>query len=161
MEDNKCLAPLPVVGETYNFFDDGKIRDTRLYKATIKEILTVEDAKNTYFDNGKEYDEISLYDIWIEQVNDHKNTDNFQVLPYEFGEPWLYDKKTDYFIIAEIQDYWDDTNIFVRDVRGDWFSFGIKYPIGGGVLDVTGDKYREYLNAIENISKQNNEDSLS
>ena len=98
---------LPIVGKTYNYFDDGKIRHSRLLKATITSIVPF-----------SEIDPKILKD-WYEEVEDC---------------PWLYADNTDYFIFAEL-DLAPENNqeiIFVKTVDDTWFSLGLY----AGILDV-------------------------
>ena len=41
-----CVLGLPEIGKTYNCFDDGKIRESRMYQVTIDEIIPFEKADN-------------------------------------------------------------------------------------------------------------------
>jgi hypothetical protein len=99
---------LPVVGNTYNNFDDGKIRESRRYPVIITEIVPASqiDADTIAFWN----DEVSECD-------------------------WLYATETDYFIkglldVGEIA----ESVTYVRTIDGRWFSLGW----WGGILDIDG-----------------------
>ena len=91
----------PVLGQTYNYFDDGKIRPSRRMRVTITEIIPF-----------SEIDEETLND-WKEEV---KQCD------------WLYAKETDYFVKADLKVSDDKVEkiIFVRTINNNdgWFSLG-------------------------------------
>lgn len=82
------------IGKTYNVFDDGKIKESRLYKVTIQEIIS--------FSN---IDKDTLQQ-WEGEVED--------------GE-WLYAAQTDFFIKTWNG---KDVETFVRTIDGGWFSMG-------------------------------------
>lgn len=90
---------LPIVGKTYNYFDDGKIKHSRCLKATI-----------TSFIPFSEIDSKTLSD-WREEIADC---------------PWLYADNTDYFIFAELNLTPENNQeiVFVKTVDNTWFSMG-------------------------------------
>jgi hypothetical protein len=144
--------PIPTIGEKYHFFDDGKISMSRHSIATVTDIITPEQAKDVVIKkiewNGTEeyIDEITLYDIWISEIDDHRQHEHFKVLnapSTEVGKPWLYAEETDYFIKCVIPEY--DTNDiwFVRTVNGGWFSMNTVTTWMSGELDVTGEIYEK------------------
>lgn len=147
---NKNLDPVPIIGHQYKFFDDGKICHSRMYDATVNQILTKKEVKkHTLYFPEELYKSVindNLYDLWKEEINSHINTENFQVLPTKIGEPWLYAEDTDYFVFCEIPEYSDYPVIFVRDIQGKWFSLGYPSSFDGGVLDVTGNLYKSICN---------------
>ena len=121
------MEPIPNIGDIHNFFDDGKIRESRHYTAKIIEIITPEDAKQIKIDRHQlNQHDASLYEIWRHEVNDHRTSKNFIVLgkgvSSEPGSPWCYAENTDFFIKCSIPDYEDDDVWFVRHVDGGWFS---------------------------------------
>jgi hypothetical protein len=162
--------PVPEVGKIYKFYDDGKIRISRQYDATVLRILNKEEAKNSMFplycnentdweettiiqDNESIAGTISLYDKWQEAIKNHTQDEgnctmviqdkdgNFREL--EVGEPWLFAKDTDYFIECSIFGY-DESNIwFARTINGNWFSMNIQNGWQGGQLDVDNHLTRE------------------
>jgi hypothetical protein len=82
-----CVLGLPEIGKTYNCFDDGKIRESRMYQVTINEIVPFEKADN------------ELLELWEEE-----------------GLPsyWLFEK-TDYFIKFTSNEFKDEPNgVFAR-----------------------------------------------
>jgi hypothetical protein len=107
------------VGKTYNYFDDGKITESRLASVIITEIIPF-----------NEIDDETL-ELWEDEVG---NID------------WIYAKKTDYFIKGKLTIINDETEdvVFVRTIEDkgyDWFSLGW----WGGILDYDG-KYTKILN---------------
>ena len=101
----------PVLGQTYNYFDDGKIKPSRRMEVVITEIIPF-----------NEIDEETLND-WKQEVEDCD---------------WLYAKETDFFVKADLKVSDDKTEkiIFVRTINNNdgWFSLGW----WGGRLDIDG-----------------------
>jgi hypothetical protein len=89
-----CVLGLPEIGKTYNCFDDGKIRESRRYEVTVKEIIPF-----------KEIDK-DILEQWCEEVKRYY---------------WLYADKTDYFIKTWNG---DDVETFIRTKNNEWFSMG-------------------------------------
>ena len=132
--DNKKLKPIPEVGKSYHFWDDGKTSVSRHYICKVERIVPFEEAKNIIlstprgendiYENGKfenVFINMSLEDIWKEEV---RQCD------------WLYEKETDYFIEASCPVY-DDNNLwFARTKYGGWFSMNIQSWWQSGALDV-------------------------
>lgn len=132
------MKPLPKIGKTYKFYDDGKLSYSRQYNAKVLRIITREEAKNTlivtmdhevYTREARE-----LYDAWKEILEDYKKSD---------GTPWLYSPETDYFIECSIPEYDKDTIWFTRTIQGGWFSMDLTSFWQGGVLDVDGSLTKE------------------
>ena len=106
---------LPIIGQIYNYFDDGKIRESRKIPVIITEIIPF-----------NEIDEETLI-WWKEEIEEID---------------WVYAKETNYFIKGELLD--DDLKnsnqhkvIFVRTLSHldyDWFSMGW----WAGILDIDG-----------------------
>jgi len=129
--------PVPKVGKEYHFFDDGKIRRSRHYIATIKRIITKEEAKSIifklteYFNDDDYYDyKSSLYDIWQSEIERYD---------------WIIAKDTDYIVEASIPEYDDNLIYFVRTKDGGWFSMNIQSDWQGGRLDIDGKLYESLL----------------
>lgn len=89
------MKPIPEIGKTYNCFDDGKIRHSRLYTVDVKEVISFDKIDNETLNEWKEQ---------VEQCY------------------WLFAKETDYFIKTENGE--DGNAIFVRTLDGGWFSIG-------------------------------------
>ena len=108
MEDKLSL---PVLGETYHYFDDGKIRLSRRNDVIITEIIPF-----------GEIDEVTL-ELWKEEIEECH---------------WLYAKETDFFIMGDlkISDNEIEKIVFVRTInnKDGWFSLGW----WGGRLDIDG-----------------------
>ncbi len=86
---------IPKKNTTYNCFDDGKIRKSRLYTVDVVEVIP--------FD---EIDKETL-DIWKIEVKECY---------------WLFNEKTDYFVKTENGE--DGDAVFVRTKDNEWFSMG-------------------------------------
>lgn len=129
--------PVPEVGKDYHFFDDGKISHSRHYIATIKRLITKEEAKSIifelteYFNDDDYYDyKSSLYDIWQGEIEEYD---------------WIIAKDTDYIVEASIPEYDDNLIYFVRTKDGGWFSMNIQSDWQGGRLDIDGKLYESLL----------------
>lgn len=123
---------LPKKGKIYNFFDDGKIRRSRLYKAYVKKIIPFNKAniylKIAFITNAIDYD-------------------------------WIYTGDTPYFIGCYIPNYDKHLIWFAKTKWGGWFSMDIQSSWQGGSLDVEGDltkwlleNEREYLQSNNRLS---------
>jgi len=89
------ISKLPIIGETYNTFDDGKIKESRLYKVEIEDIIPFKDINK------------ETLDIWVTEV---KNC------------YWLYNKETDYFIKGILSN--KEQVIYCRTKDNGWFDLG-------------------------------------
>ena len=139
------MEQVPVIGEQYHFFDDGKIRESRHYMATVLDIITPEQTKDIYINRQWEDTPVSLYTIWREEIDRHRQGNTFKVLTsgsMEFGAPWLYTEETDYFIKCSIPDYDENDVWFVRTVDDGWFSLDTVNTWMGGRLDVSGERFK-------------------
>lgn len=133
------MKPIPEVGKTYKFYDDGKIRESRQYNATVLRVITPEEAKHIQKGNT------NLYDIWKNAIKTHTCgkgakhihfNDDGSITMIKEGEPWLYAEDTDYFVECSVPNY-DKHNLwFVRTIWGEWFSMNVEDCWMGGLLDV-------------------------
>lgn len=109
--------PIPKVNQTCMFFDDGKISYSRMYQATVKQVMVYDDApdkvKKAFERESKTHD-------------------------------WIWNKTTDYIIACDIRDYDKNLIWFARTVDGGWFSMDVDKSWQGGRLDVDG-KLEDYL----------------
>ena len=140
----KDLKPLPVIGNHYHFWDDGKTNPGRHYICRCERIITSEEAKSimieipNYYDNDV-MDTISLYEHW------HNN----EMPEYD----WLYAEDTDYFIECSCPKY-DEHNLwFVRTKDGGWFSMNIQSYWQSGRLDVDDSIFNDVINYIKEHPK--------
>ena len=131
------LKPVPKIGESYHFFDDGKITPMRHAIATITEIITLEEAKEIIISTPRDYDvktgqnvfiNMSLHDIWVEEK---RHID------------WIYAEDTDYIVKADIPEYDKDPIYFARTKNGGWFSMDVTSWWQSGRLDIDGKLYEE------------------
>ena len=97
------------IGKTYDYFDDGKIRESRRMSVKITEIIPFDEIDSAT---------LSKWEEETEYCN------------------WLYAKNTDYFIMGElkISDSKIEKIVFVRTLNDGWFSLGW----WAGRLDVDG-----------------------
>ena len=109
--------PIPKVNQTCMFFDDGKISYSRMYQATVKQVMVYDDApdkvKKAFERESKAHD-------------------------------WVWNKTTDYIIACDIKDYDKNLIWFARTVDGGWFSMDVDKSWQGGRLDVDGE-IEDYL----------------
>ena len=91
------LQPVPEVGKEYHIFDDGKIKPSRHYMATILTVIPFNELIDSELLQGWECDKLDCY--------------------------WLYAETTDYFIKASAT-CTDMPLYFVRATDGGWFSLG-------------------------------------
>lgn len=96
-----------IIGQTYNCFHDGKIKESRKNVVSITDIIKFSDIDS------------EILNLWIDEVEECS---------------WLYAYKTDYFIKGTMKLYREqyETVYFVRTIDNDWFSIG-DY---GGRLDI-------------------------
>ena len=100
---------LPKIGKTYNCFDDGKIRESRMYQVTIIDIIPFDEADE------------KILKIWEEG-----GVDSY----------WLFDK-TDYFIkFISTESKKEPNGVFARTKSGGWFGLGNWW--NRGRLDIDG-----------------------
>lgn len=145
---------LPVIGKSYEFYDDGKISPGRRFTATVLEIISQEEAKSVMFQiyvyeesdmipttiisKGEEpIGETSLYVVWNENKERHD---------------WVFATETHYFIKCSIPDYDKYPIWFARTKKGNWFSLDIQSCWQGGLLDVDNHLTKE----LEEYMKENN-----
>jgi hypothetical protein len=138
------MEPVPKIGDKHHFFDDGKMRESRHYIAEVLSVITPEEAKQTniarteYYQNEPYTFTQSLYERWVEEVNDHRQGERPWVLVdsehFKPHAPWLYEETTDYFIECSIPQYDADSVWFVRTIRGGWFSIDTTHSWMGGQL---------------------------
>jgi hypothetical protein len=100
---------IPIIGKTYHYFDDGKIKLSRRGEVVITEVIPFKDI-----------DQDTL-NYWKEEVEECD---------------WLYAPNTDFFVKSELtlSDGSIRTVIFVRTIDNDWFSLGLR----AGRLDIDG-----------------------
>lgn len=155
MNTTNKLKPVPKIGSSYHFFDDGKIRESRHYIATVLDVITPEQTKNIMFSRADDEVsfEISLYEIWRNEINEHRQSTNFKVIAagvsMEVGSPWLYAEETDYFIKCSIPEYDENDVWFVRTVNGGWFSLDTNSWWMSGELDVDGQLFNNMMKDYE------------
>ena len=108
---------IPKVNQTCMFFDDGKISYSRMYQATVKQVMVYDDApdkvKKAFERESKTHD-------------------------------WIWNKTTDYIVACDIKDYDKNLIWFARTVDGGWFSMDVDKSWQGGRLDIDGE-LEDYL----------------
>jgi hypothetical protein len=120
------------------------MRESRYYIAEVLSVITPEEAKQTniarteYYQNEPYTFTQSLYDRWVEEVNDHRQGERPCILVdsehFKPHAPWLYEETTDYFIECSIPQYDVDSVWFVRTINGGWFSIDTTHSWMGGKL---------------------------
>ena len=110
--------PIPKVNQTCMFFDDGKISYSRMYQATVKQVMVYDDAPD------------KVKKAFERESKDHD---------------WIWNNTTDYIVACEIKDYDNRSLIwFARTVDGGWFSMDVDRTWQGGRLDIDGE-LEDYL----------------
>ena len=109
--------PIPKVNQTCMFFDDGKISYSRMYQATVKQVMKFNDAPDK-----------------VKKAFEHESKTH----------DWIWDKTTDYIIACDIKDYDNNLILFARTVDGGWFSMDVDKSWQGGRLDIDGE-LEDYL----------------
>jgi hypothetical protein len=112
--------PVPEVGKEYHIFDDGKIKLSRHYIATVIEIIPALQSAGLYPE---------LYDAWQTNLKEAY---------------WLFAEETDYFVKAE-SDYDKNPLYFVRTVDGGWFSIDYPNCWMGARLDIDGSLHSKLM----------------
>ena len=103
------MEELPIIGQEYDCYDDGKMWESRKYKVVIKEILPIKDAN------------CDLKNQWIYAKK---------------CRDWLFATKTDYLIVADDYEREEVTKqIFARTIDGGWFGVGAYFNSGRLVLN--------------------------
>jgi hypothetical protein len=100
---------IPIVGKTYHYFDDGKIKLSRRGEVVVTEVIAFKDIdQNT----------LNYWQAEVEECD------------------WLYAQNTDFFVKAESTLFNSPFHdiIFVRTKDDNWFSFGFL----AGRLDIDG-----------------------
>ena len=129
---------IPIVGNYYHFWDDGKTSSSRHYIAKCEEIITCKQAKGILISvpvwneetNQNDFERVTLYERWQEQVK---------------GHDWIYATETDYFIKISVPEYDENYLYAVRTKWGGWFTIDIQSWWQGGDLDVSGKKFEQVL----------------
>jgi hypothetical protein len=122
------MKDLPKIGKNYPFFDDGKIRTSRLHKATITRIFKFSEIpEDLVCGRLLEYGLYTLADY----IKKEQSVCN-----------WLFAPETDYVIEASIPVYDDHLIYFIRTKDKGWFSIDFLGSWQGGRLDVSWDKYK-------------------
>lgn len=112
---------LPEIGKIYKFYDDGKITYSRQYRCKIINVIP--------------YDNVS-----------DKIKEQYKTLVNHYN--WIFFSHTDYFIIGKVEDGIIEDQVFMRTLKGNWFSNAISLNTKdfdiidrgdvGGLLDVDG-----------------------
>lgn len=151
MNEHKEQKKIPIVGNTYNFWDDGKHSESRHYMAKVTKVIPFDEADNIVFElveyedwdckdfefNTKIPYTKSLKEIWnsAKELCRNKPGSNFMVCTSDPDGYWLYAKETDYFVEAIVEGYDENPLWFARTISGGWFSMDIQSGWQSGILD--------------------------
>jgi hypothetical protein len=124
---------IPVVGKTYHYFDDGKIKVSRRGEVRITEVIPFQKIDKDTLDK------------WQEEVE---------------ACDWLYAPNTDFFVKGQstLYDGSIRSMIFVRTIYNDWFSLcwiGGRLDIDGSLNDTLKEKDKEFQQGLVNSLKNN------
>ena len=149
------MQAVPKVGNKHSFFDDGKRSESRHYIAEVLRVINCKEAKeisfnlSIYDDDNETKIHKTLYEIWREEIDRHRQGENFTVLARGAkttpGAPWLYAEETDYFVECSIPQYDENTVWFVRTVDGGWFSMDVQTSWMSGELMPVEFDFERYL----------------
>lgn len=133
------MVELPKVGEVYDFFDDGKRSLSRHFKATVKRIISVEEAKSLKFNyvGAEEWEpkEWSIYDIYKKEQEEYD---------------WIFGGiETECFVECTIPDYDNDMIYFAQTKYDGWFSLNVTNPWQGGRLMLDSTVYDNLIKVYE------------
>lgn len=123
------MERVPKVGEILDFYDDGKISNSRHFRGIVCKVVPFKEASlesilfMEYYNDSTNYKPpYTLHDIW--EMN-KKDSD-------------IHEKETDYFIGVAMPEYDEHIIWFARSTNGGWFSIDIQNFWQGGRLDVDG-----------------------
>lgn len=128
------MKDIPVVGQYYHFWDDGKCSSSRHYICKCEKIIKLSKANNIMLDSVFFDSKVSLIKIWVNE----KNTCDF-----------LFAKETDVIVECSCPKYDENNLYFARTKDGGWFSMNIQSSWQGGRLDIDGEIYEEMKNYYE------------
>lgn len=112
------------IGDKFYFFDDGKTGSCRVFEATVRMFIPIEESKNIILDASELWEcKASLYDIYVK---------NIEANPYK--RPMSPDMK--YFVVCSIPKYDDNLIYFYIDDCNEWWSLDVQSDWQGGILDV-------------------------
>lgn len=138
------LARIPKVGEVLHFWDDGKSGDSRHYLAVVTHVLTKEQMKMVSWTPSE------CFEPWEDANGEWHDVPNDFLDVWEYNKQqydWFYANDTDFFVGCAIPEYDEHIIWFVRTKYGQWFSMDAQSCWQGGLLDVTGEKYKNNIEA--------------
>lgn len=115
------MDDIPIKGKAYNFYDGGKISETRRHKCVITDVIPSDKISKRIKGELK----------YITERN-----------------YWIFSDNTDYYVFGNVEGDIIKTQLFTRTEYGRWFSVGIEYygkegqfeikdnTMVGGLLDV-------------------------
>ena len=115
----------PKKGQVFKFYDDCKTGPYKKHYGQIKDIITIEDAKNINvlcngdYKYGVDLKNLSIYDAW------KKNAGN---IPFA--------EKTDYVLIVDVPSFDDEVLYAVRGTDNNWYTMNIHSNWQFGIVDV-------------------------
>ena len=103
------MKETPIIGKTYNCYDDGKVRESNKYEVTITNVIPFKEANK------------EILKMWEDEG---------------LSCDWLFDK-TDYFIkFNSTENKEEPKGVFARTKDGGWFGLGSWW--NSGRLDIDG-----------------------
>ena len=141
---------IPKIGNSYHFFDDGKISSTRHYIAKCLDIIPFERFNDIIFNDAL------IYDHEMGECYISKNSTLMELWRLNVKDcPFLYAQQTDYAIQMSCPEYDEKDLYFVRTVDKRWFSINIQNDWQSGLLDITSEQFNSITNnkTMVDISK--------
>ena len=138
------LARIPKVGEVLHFWDDGKSGDSRHYLAVVTHVLTKEQMKMVSWTPSECFEPWEdANGKWHDVPNDFLDVWEYNKQQYD----WIFADDTDFFVGCAIPEYDEHILWFVRTKYGQWFSMEAQSCWQCVFLDVTGEKYKNNIEA--------------
>ena len=138
------LARIPKVGEVLHFWDDGKSSDSRHYLAVVTHVLTKEQMKMVSLTPSE------CFEPWEDVNGEWHDVPNDFLGVWEYNKQqygWIFADDTDFFVGCAIPEYDEHILWFARTKHGQWFSMEAQSCWQCGFLDVTGEKYKNNIEA--------------
>lgn len=127
------MKPIPIIGEYYHFWDDGKTSLSRHYICRCERIIPFHEfteyrLMRRYGKHGLVED--TLMGLWKDSVS-------------EFD--WIFAQQTDCAVVCSCPKYDKDELYFFRTKSGGWFSADRTSSWQAGELDVDGEIFRRVM----------------
>ena len=134
MKDVSKFKPVPLKGQVFHAFDDGKIKIDRHM------LLMVIDVDNR-----------NSMKPWMSAVLEYTSK----------RVHWLFDGDTDYIISTETVYNSDEKYWFARSISGEWYALMVNSYMDACLLDVTGEYWNSMVNYYNENVAENKRDAFN